>query len=108
MAQKILEPQRRPIDHSPDAVLDAVAKEFNLAISELKGPRRTRRISEPRQLAMYLLREVSNLSYPQIGEFLGGRDHSTVMHGTSKIEKGLLADETLQEKLERIRARLRQ
>ncbi len=108
LAQKILEPQRRPIDHSPEAVLDAVAQEFNLAVSELKGPRRTRRISVPRQLAMYLLREISNLSYPQIGEFLGGRDHSTVMHGTSKIEKGLQEDEALREHLERIRMRLRQ
>jgi chromosomal replication initiator protein len=108
LAQKILEPQQRPIDHSPDAILDAVAREFNITISELKGPRRTRRISVPRQMAMYLLRDLSQLSFPQIGEFLGGRDHTTVMHGASKIEKNLQADTEVREKMERVRVRLRQ
>jgi chromosomal replication initiator protein len=108
LAQKILEPQQRPIDHSPDAILDAVAQEFNITISELKGPRRTRRISVPRQMAMYLLRDLSQLSFPQIGEFLGGRDHTTVMHGTSKVEKNLQADAEVREKMERVRVRLRQ
>lgn len=107
LAQKILEPQQRPLDHSPDAILDAVAQEFNITISELKGPRRTRRISVPRQLAMYLLRDVAQLSFPQIGEFLGGRDHSTVMHGATKIEKSLQQDTDILEKMERIRVRLR-
>jgi chromosomal replication initiator protein len=108
LAQKILEPQQRPLDHSPDAILEAVAQEFNITISELKGPRRTRRISVPRQLAMYLLRDVAQLSFPQIGEFLGGRDHSTVMHGATKIEKSLQQDAEILEKMERIRVRLRQ
>ena len=108
LAQKILEPQQRPLDHSPDAILEAVAQEFNITVSELKGPRRTRRISVPRQMAMYLLRDVAQLSFPQIGEFLGGRDHTTVMHGATKIEKGLQSEAEVREKMERIRARLRQ
>ena len=108
LAQKILEPQQRPIDHSPDAILEAVAKEFNLTVAELKGPRRTRRVSMPRQLAMYLLREIAQLSFPQIGDFLGGRDHTTAMHGAAKIEKALQQDPVMQEKLERVRLRLRQ
>lgn len=108
LAQQILEPQQRPIDHSPDAILEAVAQEFNLSVSELKGPRRTRRISVPRQMAMYLLRDVAQLSFPQIGEFLGGRDHTTVMHGAAKIEKTMQADPDIKEKIERVRVRLRQ
>jgi len=108
LAQKILEPQQRPIDHSPDAILQAVAQEFNITVSELKGPRRTRRISVPRQMAMYLLRDLAQLSFPQIGEFLGGRDHTTAMHGATKIEQGLQQDQEVREKLERVRARLRQ
>ena len=107
LARKILEPQQRPIDHSPDAILEAVAGEFNLTVSELKGPRRTRRVSVPRQMAMFLLRETAQLSFPQIGEFLGGRDHTTVMHGASKIELALQQDAEMREKMERVRARLR-
>ncbi len=108
LAQKILAPQQRPLDHSPDAILEAVAQEFNITVSELKGPRRTRRISAPRQMAMYLLRDVAQLSFPQIGEFLGGRDHTTVMHGATKIEKSLQSEADVREKMERIRVRLRQ
>ncbi len=107
LAQKILEPQLRPIDHSPEAILEAVAQEFNITVSELKGPRRMRRISVPRQMAMYLLRDLSQLSFPQIGELLGGRDHTTVMHGATKIEKGLQEDTQIREKLERVRVRLK-
>ena len=108
LAQKILAPQQRPLDHSPESILNAVAQEFNITVGELKGPRRTRRISVPRQMAMYLLRDVSQLSFPQIGEFLGGRDHTTVMHGTTKIEKSLQSEAEIREKMERIRVRLRQ
>ena len=108
LAQKILEPQQAPVDHSPDAILEAVAKEFNITVSELKGPRRTRRISVPRQVAMYLMRDLVQLSFPQIGEFLGGRDHTTVMHGVTKVEKNLQSDPHIRERLERVRARLKQ
>jgi chromosomal replication initiator protein len=108
LAQTILSPQQRPIDYSPEAILNAVAQEYNITISELKGPRRTRRISVPRQVAMYLLRDAAQLSFPQIGEFLGGRDHTTVMHGATKVEKTLQQDPAAREKLERVRVRLRQ
>jgi len=107
LAQRILEPHQIRMDHNPEAVLEAVAQEFNITVSELKGPRRTRRISVPRQVAMYLMREVSQLSFPQIGEFLGGRDHTTVMHGVTKVEKHLHSDPLIREKMERIRARLK-
>jgi len=107
LAQTILSPQQRPIDYSPDAIMEAVAQEYNITVSELKGPRRTRRISVPRQVAMYLLRDTAQLSFPQIGEFLGGRDHSTVMHGATKVEKSLPQDPAIREKVERVRARLR-
>ncbi len=108
LAQRILEPHQTPVDHSPEAILRAVAQEFNITVSELTGPRRTRRVSAPRQAAMYLLRELAQLSFPQIGELLGGRDHTTVMHGVTKVEKQMAADPTLREKMERVRARLKQ
>ena len=107
LTKKILEPHQPKLDNSPDAILDAVAQEYNITISELKGSRRTRRISVPRQMAMYLLRDVAQLSFPQIGEYLGGRDHTTIMHGATKIEKSLREMPEVREKLERVRVRLK-
>lgn len=107
LTKKILEPHQPKLDNSPDAILDAVAQEYNITISELKGSRRTRRISVPRQMAMYLLRDVAQLSFPQIGEYLGGRDHTTIMHGATKIEKSLREAPEVREKLERVRVRLK-
>lgn len=107
VAQSILELQMAKLDNSPEAIINAVAQEYNITVSELKGPRRTRRISVPRQMAMYLLRDIAQLSFPQIGEYLGGRDHTTVIHGAAKIEKDLGVSPEVREKLERVRARLK-
>ena len=56
-------------------------------MEELKGVKRSNDVTFPRQIAMYLCREVANMSYPKIGEDFGNRDHSTVMHACKKIEK---------------------
>ena len=53
----------------------------------MSSNKRSNDIAFPRQIAMYLCREIANMSYPQIGVDFGGRDHSTVMHGCKKIEK---------------------
>jgi chromosomal replication initiator protein len=61
----------------------------------LTGPSRARAVSLPRQLTMYLIREETRTSLPQIGEILGGRDHTTVMHGCAKIAAQIETDEQL-------------
>src|SRR5579884_212814 len=71
----------------PDAILEAVASYFRIRGSELCGPQRERAIAYARQIAMYLLREESKLSLLEVGNHLGGRNHSTVIYGCSKIEK---------------------
>lgn len=78
-------------DHQPrsvscDDVMQAVSAYYSVSIDELKGPRRSRSITVPRQMIMYLSRKITEDSLPKIGEMLGGRDHSTVMHGCAKIE----------------------
>ncbi|HEY8475990.1 MAG TPA: helix-turn-helix domain-containing protein, partial [Chloroflexota bacterium] len=70
---------------SPDAVLQAVSRHFGVALEDLKGKQRDKRVVVPRQIAMYLLREDAGLSLVDIGGLLGGRDHSTVLHGCEKI-----------------------
>lgn len=72
---------------SCDFIKETVAKYFSIDKDDLSGNKRSNDIAFPRQIAMYLCREIANMSYPQIGTDFGGRDHSTVMHGCKKIEK---------------------
>jgi len=89
-------PQKRNI--SSEKILDAVAESEGLDIKDLLGQNRSAKIAIPRQLAMYLLRTYNEISLPQIGEMLGGRDHTTVMYGIKKVGD----DEKLRKRAERI------
>lgn len=72
---------------SADFIKEKVAKYFSIDKEDLSSDKRSNNIAYPRQIAMYLCREVANLSFPKIGEEFGNRDHSTVMHAYKKIEK---------------------
>ena len=72
---------------SSDFIKETVAKYFSIDKEELAGSKRSNDIAFPRQIAMYLCREVAGMSFPQIGGEFGNRDHSTVMHGYNKISK---------------------
>ena len=72
---------------SSDYIQEVVAKYFNISVKDLKGSKRSNDIAYPRQIAMFLCRDVAQMSFPKIGEDFGKRDHTTVMHGYSKIEK---------------------
>ena len=72
---------------SCDFIKETVAKYFSIDKNDLSGNKRSNDIAFPRQIAMYLCREIANMSFPQIGTDFGGRDHSTVMHACKKIEK---------------------
>ncbi|MBP7835915.1 MAG: chromosomal replication initiator protein DnaA [Candidatus Omnitrophica bacterium] len=85
-----------------DFIQRCVAEEFGLALGDLKTKRRNKTIVVPRQVAMYLSRELTDLSLPEIGQFFGGKDHTTVLHSYNKIKEGLTSNTTLQEKVERI------
>ena len=72
---------------SCDFIQETVAKYFSIDKEDIAGNKRSNNIAFPRQIAMYLCREVANMSFPQIGKEFGNRDHSTVMHGYNKINK---------------------
>ncbi len=76
-------PQNRNIH--PNKILEAVAADAKIDINELLGQSRSAKIAIPRQLAMYILDKFNDVSSPQIGELLGGRDHSTILYGIKKI-----------------------
>ncbi|MGL5576924.1 MAG: chromosomal replication initiator protein DnaA [Sarcina sp.] len=83
-------------DITVDTIQEAVANYFNLRVDDLKSQRRTRAISYPRQIAMYLSRKLTDMSLPKIGEEFGGRDHTTVIHAYEKISESYKTDEVLQ------------
>ena len=72
---------------SSEFIKETIAKYFNIDKKDLESNKRSNDIAFPRQIAMYLCREVANMSFPKIGNDFGNRDHSTVMHGYKKIEK---------------------
>ena len=69
-------------------IMQVVAKFFNLRVTDLTSDKRSNTIAFPRQIAMYLCREVADMSFPQIGKDFGGRDHSTVLHAYAKVKDG--------------------
>lgn len=75
----------RPKQINIDMIKDVVAQHYNIQIDDFDSKRRTRTITYPRQVAMYLSRELTDLSLPKIGESFGGRDHTTVIHAYDKI-----------------------
>jgi chromosomal replication initiator protein len=85
----------KPEPPSVPIILEIVANHYGLSLEELHGRSRSRRVALPRQVAMYILREEANLSFPQIGGELGGRDHTTVMHAHEKIVNLIAQDDSI-------------
>lgn len=80
---------------TPDLIITTVAEHFNIQPADILSKKRSHDIAYPRQICMYLCKKLTDTSFVKIGEFLGKRDHSTVIHGSEKIEKDLQKDNTL-------------
>lgn len=86
-ALKDLFPKDKASQVTPLKIQEVVAQHFKIKIDDLNSKRRTRNVTVPRQLAMYLCRELTDLSLPKIGELFGGRDHTTVIHAYEKVNR---------------------
>lgn len=80
---------------TPELIIDIVSEHFNISIADLKGKKRNAEIVLPRQIVMYLCRQMTDTSLKAIGAFLGGKDHASVNHGIKKIETEIKKDEAL-------------
>ena len=80
---------------SIDSIIRAVAERFGLSPAQLKMKSNTRQIAYPRQIAMYLCKELTHASLPEIGRSFGGKHHTTVLHSVQKIEDLRQRDEDL-------------
>ena len=78
---------------SSDYIKETVSKYFNIEVKDINSTKRSNDIAYPRQIAMYLCRDLANMPYKKIGEEFGKRDHTTVMHACGKIEQELKNNE---------------
>jgi chromosomal replication initiator protein len=91
---------------TPDRIISAVATHFGIDEDRLLSRDRSQQVALPRQVAMFLIREETDASLPQIGDVLGGRDHTTVMYGCDKIAARLETDDALRRQVMAVRQRL--
>ncbi|HJQ50576.1 MAG TPA: chromosomal replication initiator protein DnaA [Gaiellaceae bacterium] len=111
LAQDVLRdvfPQGEAAEVSIKRIQDLVAERFDLTYDELCGEKRSQNIVYPRQVAMYLSRELTDSSLPKIGKEFGGRDHTTVIHATSKISRLIREDRSVYNLVQELTARVKQ
>ncbi len=97
----------RPRSVTVSHVQKVVADHYGLKVDDLKGKKRTRNIAFPRQIAMYLTRELTDLSLPRIGDAFGGRDHTTVMHACERVHEEMMRDDDLRATIDRLSQAIR-
>ena len=105
-AMRDILPSARPRQLTADVIQKVVADYYHIEVAEMRAKTRVRMVSTPRQIAMYLCRELTDLSLPKIGEEFGGRDHTTVIHACEKIQQDLKTDVSLDAEVKDIISRL--
>jgi chromosomal replication initiator protein len=101
-------PQGEAAEVSIQRIQELVSERFQLTLEELCGEKRSQNIVYPRQVAMYLSRELTDSSLPKIGKEFGGRDHTTVIHATSKIARLIREDRSVYNLVQELTARVKQ
>lgn len=98
------------VEYNQEITVEDIQKKvtnyFNIKISDIKSSKRTKKFVYPRQIAMYLCRQLTSYSYPEIGEYFGGKDHSTVIHAIKKIEAELEHNTSLKQSIKNIKTTL--
>ena len=100
-------PQGELAEVSIRRIQELVSERFQLTMDELTGDKRSQNIVYPRQVAMYLSRELTDSSLPKIGKQFGGRDHTTVIHATSKIARLIKEDRSVYNLVQELTARVK-
>ncbi|OIJ21922.1 chromosomal replication initiation protein DnaA [Anaerobacillus alkalidiazotrophicus] len=107
VALKDIVPNSKPKVITISDIQRVVGEHYNIKLDDFKAKKRTKNVAFPRQIAMYLSREMTEFSLPKIGSEFGGRDHTTVIHAHEKISKMLGTDHELQKQLEEIKEQLK-
>ena len=91
---------------SPGVIIDYICKYYNLDEAAIRGPQRRRDMTQARQVAMYLIRSMTNLSLDDIGREFGNRDHTTVLHSLDKVEAQMKTDKAFAEAIKEIKTNI--
>jgi chromosomal replication initiator protein len=106
-ALKDIIPSSKPKVITIHNIQEIVGEHFNVKLEDFKAKKRTKSVAYPRQIAMYLSRELTDFSLPKIGEEFGGRDHTTVIHAHEKISKLMAEDQQLQDQVKEVLEKLK-
>src|SRR5690554_395197 len=96
----------RTVELTPDLIRERVAREFGVSVDGLISKKRTKELTVPRQVAMYLMRELLDIPLIEIGKAFGGRDHSTVIHSINKVEEDIRVDDAFGARVQALRVEL--
>jgi chromosomal replication initiator protein len=107
MAKSVIKPLLDQNHITAEDILRVVSSHFGIKVSDLKSNKKTRDITLPRQIAMFLIRKLTTTSYPEIGRIMGGKDHSTVVKGVKKLDKLISDDPGIHEKVKLVEKALR-
>ena len=103
--KNIISPDR-PREITPQLIIEVVAEHYNLTIDQMTSKNRSNQIARPRQIAMYLCKEMTDSPLEAIGSFLGGRDHSTIIHGANKINEEYNRDPDFKSQVDSIKKKI--
>ena len=87
-----------------ETIKQTVCRKYSIRLSDMESSKRKREFTYPRQIAMYLCRELTDLSLPKIGESFGGRDHTTVLYACNKIREDIKMSEALKDDIEELKS----
>jgi chromosomal replication initiator protein len=103
--QNIIAPDK-PKEITPQLIIEVVADHYGITIDQMTSKNRSRTIAEPRQIAMYLCKEMTDSPLEAIGSFLGGRDHSTIIHGANKVSEQYEQNDAFREQIDAIKKKI--
>ena len=106
LALKEIFDQKQPKKVTAEMIMQTVSDYYSVTLSELVGPTRKREVTVPRQVAIYLTREMTGMSLPQIGEVFGGRDHTTIMHSCKVMENAINKDSSMKNLVNAVKNRV--
>ena len=106
-ALKDIIPSSRPKTITIQGIQEVVGEKYNVRLDEFAAKKRTKSIAFPRQIAMYLSRELTDFSLPKIGQEFGGRDHTTVIHAHDKISRLISTDQILSKEIEELKEQIK-
>ena len=93
---------------TPEKIKKTVCKQYGIKLAEIESSKKTNNIAFPRQVAMYLMRDMTDLSLPKIGEYFGGKHYTTVMYACDKIEDEIKRDPSLESLIETLKDKIQE